>query len=86
MIVTTYCTAQSLILQLISSDELLVLLWVSVIEVTVAGGGPIRFALLINPRPEGYGSRFVVHSFIHSVHRATKSSAHFFAPVKVRTG
>ena len=40
MIVTTYCTAQSLILQLISSDELLVLLWVSVIEVTV-GGGPI---------------------------------------------
>ena len=48
MIVTTYCTAQSLILQLISSDELLVLLWVSVIEVTVgAGGGPIRVALLI---------------------------------------
>ena len=42
MIVATYCTAQSLILQLISSDELLVLLWVSVIEVTVgAGGGPI---------------------------------------------
>ena len=42
MKVTTYCTAQSLILQLISSDELLVLLWVSVIEVTVgAGGGPI---------------------------------------------
>ena len=40
MIVTTYCTAhvQSLILQLISSDELI---WVSVIEVTVgAGGGP----------------------------------------------
>ena len=35
MIVTTYCTAQSLILQLISSDELLVLLWVSVIEVTL---------------------------------------------------
>ena len=41
MIVTTYCTAQSLILQLISSDEPLALLWVSVIEVTVgAGGGP----------------------------------------------
>ena len=40
MIVTTYCTAQSLILQLISSDELLVLLCVK--EVTVgAGGGPI---------------------------------------------
>ena len=38
MIVTTYCTAQSLILQLISSDELLVLLWVSVIEVTVGAG------------------------------------------------
>ena len=37
MIVTTYCTAQSLILQLISSDELLILL--CVIEVT-AGGGP----------------------------------------------
>ena len=45
MIVTTYCTAQSLILQLISSDELLVLLWVSVIEVTVgAGGGPINYS------------------------------------------
>ena len=43
MIVTTYCTAQSLILQLISSDELLVLLWV--IEVTVgAGGGPNSYA------------------------------------------
>ena len=41
MIVTTYCTAQSLILQLISSDELLVLLWVSVIVVTV-GAGPIH--------------------------------------------
>ena len=41
MIVTTYCTAQSLILQLISSDELLVLLWVSVIEVTLeVEGGP----------------------------------------------
>ena len=41
MIMTTYCTAQSLILQLSSSDELSVLLWVSVIEVTVgAGGGP----------------------------------------------
>ena len=37
----------------------------------------------INPRPEGYGSRFVVHSFIRSVNRATESSAHFFAPVKV---
>ena len=34
------------------------------------------------PRPEGYGSRFVCHS----VHRATESSAHFFMPVKVRTG
>ena len=22
--------------------------------------------LFINPRPEGYGSRFVVHSFVHS--------------------
>ena len=46
MKVTTYCTAQSLILQLISSDELLVLLWViSVIEVTVgAGGGPINYS------------------------------------------
>ena len=36
---------------------------------------------VINPRPEGYGSRFV----ILSVNRATESSAHFFAPVKVRT-
>ena len=41
---------------------------------------------LINPRPEGYGSRFVVRSFYLSVNRATESSAHFFAPVKVRTG
>ena len=40
MIVTTYCTAQSLILQLISSDELLVLL--RVIAVIMGGkGGPI---------------------------------------------
>ena len=41
MIVTTYCTAQSLILQLImiNSDELLVLLWVSVIEVTLGTVG-----------------------------------------------
>ena len=46
---------------------------------------PIRVGL-INPRPEGYGSRFVVHSFYLSVNRATESSAHFFAPVKVRTG
>ena len=38
--------------------------------------------LLVNPRPEGYDSR----SFVHSVHRATESGAHFFAPVKVRTG
>ena len=37
---------------------------------------------VINPRPEGYGSRFVVRS----VHCATESSAHLFAPVKVRTG
>ena len=42
--------------------------------------------LVINPRPEGYGSRFVVHSFVKSVNRATESSAHFFAPVKVWTG
>ena len=42
MIVTTYCTAQSLILQLISIDELLVLL--CVIEVTVgAGRGSYKF-------------------------------------------
>ena len=46
MIVTTYCTAQSLILQLISSDELLVLL--CVIEVTFgAGGGPKCITLLL---------------------------------------
>ena len=46
MIVTTYCTAQSLILQLISSDELLILL--CVIEVTVgAGGGSARVIKLI---------------------------------------
>ena len=66
--------------------------------------------VVINPRPEGYGSRlsfvrsFVrsltlgaarrvtvvvlsfVRSFVRSVHCATESSAHFFAPVKVRTG
>ena len=35
---------------------------------------------------KGYGSRFVVCSFVRSVHCATESSAHFFAPVKVRTG
>ena len=35
---------------------------------------------------KGYGSRFVVRSFVRSVHCATESSAHFFAPVKVRTG
>ena len=39
MIVTTYCTAQSLILQLISSDELLQLVLLCVITVTT--GGPI---------------------------------------------
>ena len=44
------------------------------------------FSILINPRPEGYGSRFVVHSFELSVHRTTESSAHFFVPVKVQTG
>ena len=39
MIVTTYCTAQSLILQLISSDELLC---ISILQVTLgAGGGSI---------------------------------------------
>ena len=38
---------------------------------------------VINPQPEGYSSRFVVHSFIRSVHCTTESSAHFFAPVKV---
>ena len=27
-----------------------------------------------------------IHSFIRSVNRATESSTHFFAPVKVRTG
>ena len=54
MIVTTYCTAQSLILQLISSDELLVLLWVSVIEVTLeAEGGPI-----VNVECNGYCLEF----------------------------
>ena len=36
-------------------------------------------ALVINPRPEGYGSHFVVRS----VHRATENSIHFFVPVKV---
>ena len=39
---------------------------------------------------KGYGSRFVVRSFVRSfvrsVHCATESSAHFFVPVKVRTG
>ena len=46
MIVTTYCTAQSLILQLISSDELMVLL--CMIEVTVgAGGSTIAIKIII---------------------------------------
>ena len=35
---------------------------------------------IINPRPEGYGSHFVVHSF-RSVHRATESSTQFFVKV-----
>ena len=38
-----------------------------------------QVCMIINPRPEGYGSCFV----IHFVHCATESSAHFFAPVKV---
>ena len=51
MIVTTYCTAQSLILQLISSDELLVLL--CVIEVTTGGeGGPIFQSSVVIVRVE----------------------------------
>ena len=46
--------------------------------------------LIINPRrgTKGYVTVVVlsfVHSFVHSVHRATESSAHFFAPVKVRS-
>ena len=41
---------------------------------------------LVNPRPEGYGSRFVVLSIYLSVNSATEGSAYFFAPVKVRTG
>ena len=49
-----------------------------------------RNSVFINPRPEGYGSRFVVLSIYLSIYlsvnRATESSAHFFAPVKVRTG
>ena len=40
----------------------------------------------INPRPEGYGSRFVILSIYLSVNSATENSAHFFVPVKVRTG
>ena len=44
----------------------------------------VRYSLfIINPRPEVYGSRFVTHSFVHSVHRATESSVYFFAPVRV---
>ena len=39
MIVTTYCTAQSLILQLISSDELLC---VDTVTLQGAEGGPIQ--------------------------------------------
>ena len=42
--------------------------------------------MFINPRPEGYGSRFVILSIYLSVNRATESSAQVFAPVKVRTG
>ena len=44
------------------------------------------FFALLTLGTEGYGSRLVVRSFVRSVHRATESSAHFFAPVKVRTG
>ena len=38
--------------------------------------------LFINPRPEGYGSRLVVRSFIHSV---TWNCVHFYATTKART-
>ena len=44
------------------------------------------FLAIFNPRPEGYGSRFVVLSIYLSVNSATEGSAYFFAPVKVRTG
>ena len=52
-------------------------------ELAVLGNNVTNNSMIVNPRPEGYGSRFVVHSFIRSVNRATESSAHFFAPVKV---
>ena len=32
---------------------------------------------LINPLPEGYGSRFVIRSFVYSVHCVTESIIHF---------
>ena len=35
---------------------------------------------------EGYGTWFVVHSFVRSVHRAAETIAHFWNSVKVWTG
>ena len=55
MIVTTYCTAQSLTLQLISSDELLVLL--CVIEVTLGAGGGSTRVIKIIIKLEFFGTR-----------------------------
>ena len=49
-------------------------------------GASVRLCF-INPRPEGYGSRFAFcRSFVLFIAlQSTESSAHLFAPVKVRT-
>ena len=89
MIVTTYCTAQSLILQLISSDELLVLLWViSVIEVTVgAGGGPINYSEYMKCSIREHGSVSLLGSTVVSpyVGMARKQNGGYNASISVQT-
>ena len=70
MSANTYCKVVSL-LELLSSHDV---------------NYCMLFPALLTLGTKGYGSRFVVRSFVRSVHCATESSAHFFAPVKVRTG
>ena len=60
------------------------------LELSVSSAhGYVFIRTLVDPRRmrDGYGTcsvvRSFVHSFIHSVHRATESSVHFFVPVKV---
>ena len=65
-----------------SSGKILIINCILLLLLTLGRRVTVVVLSLVNPRPEGYGSRFVVRS----VHRATESNAHFFAPVMVRTG